>query len=549
MMLLLTYTLCSRFAYPVHYKWYPGDTLRYHCIYDSSSTSNWTNFGKGASNEMCILYIGYVEKIDGCKLIFNEPVHGDDILLTPTYCAAFSWLTWSEVKDDANTLIFPNSDNIRSSNKNLKVEDDIPGLCQILLDARGHFIPIHLVWRFDAPVYTLYASIVIGFVILSVLKLTEYALYRIQPGCYGEIQNSVEDKRKVTVYICSCLFYSVILVILLYEMWRATETLAEDECEFIHHEFNDDYSVDIPFGICAGGNMSVIFLFMELLYRVKVGWDLYLHHVLQTIIIFGLTLGFRGTLNAYISRISFWWLMQIATEQPIFIALLIRKLHLKIIDESNYPKMFYVAAINHYITKIITTIMVWYYYFRMVSVKDGDECSTWYLYDVSFHAVLQREEAYFDWKLFIEISVGILSPILFLLQMWQGYGYYLLGKPRKTKIKELRHQVMGTQIFPNSQQKELERVVSFDKKRPSISNVGKNSSITEGIEMEFENPFSHQQQGRLRRRSSAKSEFLQLVTDDIHPETDEEKKQETEATGDRSDGDGDAKNRRKSKDD
>ena len=174
-----------------------------------------------------------------------------------------------------------------------------------------------------------------------------------------------------------------------------------------------------------------LYLMSFVLLHVQVDWDLYLHHALQISIVFLLTSSMQSTLNVYLFRSGFWWLMQIGTEQPIFIALFIRKLKLKIISESNYPKMFYAAAINHYITKIGTTAIIWYYYGRMLSVEDGDDCSPWYVYDVSFNSFLQGDGGHFDWKTFTEISIGIVSPVLFLLQMWQGFGYYQLGRPRK----------------------------------------------------------------------------------------------------------------------
>ena len=160
---------------------------------------------------------------------------------------------------------------------------------------------------------------------------------------------------------------------------------------------------------------------------------------------------FQSTLNVYLfAKIGFWWWLQPATEQPIFIALLIRKLKLNIVAESNYPKMFYAAAAIHYVTKIGTTATFWYYYIRMFSVKEGDGCSAWYVHDVSFESFLQKEGSDFDWKTFTEIFLGITSPILFLLQMWQGYAFYLLGKPRESRTMEMQ-QVMEMQRIGENQ--------------------------------------------------------------------------------------------------
>ena len=264
-------TAFHRFAYPVHYKWHPGDTLRYHCTYDSSDTSDWTHFGINANDEMCIIYIGYVDKIDGCNLIFNEPVHEVDTLLTPTYCASFSWLTWSEVKNDSETLIFENSERLRSSNRNLKVEDDIPELCKLLVENEADLISNELILRFDIPILTMYPTLIIGANIWLLLKLTEYAMSRVNPGCYAKFADSLEHKRKVVIYFISIWFYSVILVTLLWVWWwNATEALSGDECQFIYNEFNEDHSVDIPLAVATAGNLSIIFLVIELMYRVQV---------------------------------------------------------------------------------------------------------------------------------------------------------------------------------------------------------------------------------------------------------------------------------------
>ena len=181
--------------------------------------------------------------------------------------------------------------------------------------------------------------------------------------------------------------------------------------------------------------------------------------------------------------------MQIATEQPIFIALLIRKLKLNIVAESNYPKMFYAAAINHYVTKIVTTIMIWYYYGQMLSAKDGDHCSPWFVYDVSFKSFLQRDDAHFDLRLFSDLFLGILSPILFLLQMWQGYAYYLMGRPRKAYL-------VGTGLV---------RVGSDDLEIEMVEEPIANVTEPDVIHGYGPNTGYSRKSAHLRRRSSVKS--------------------------------------------
>merc|ERR1712079_651044 len=153
------------------------------------------------------------------------------------------------------------------------------------------------------------------------------------------------------------------------------------------------------------------------------------------------TMAFQSTLNVEICKIAFYMLLQIATEQPLFIALIIRKLKLKIIDTVHYPKMFYFAIVIHYVTKIMTTAAIWYYYIRMVTIKEDDRCSAWYIYNVSFEFFLKNDD--FDWKPFLVIFYGILSVLLFSLQMYQGYGFYLLGKPRTVETVECVNGVNG----------------------------------------------------------------------------------------------------------
>ena len=57
-------------------------------------------------------------------------------------------------------------------------------------------------------------------------------------------------------------------------------------------------------------------------------------------------------------------------------------------------------------------------------------------YDSILHPV---EEI--DWKLFSQISLGILAPILFLLQMYQGYFFWKLGKPRYEPVSVIENVV------------------------------------------------------------------------------------------------------------
>lgn len=266
--------LCFRFVYPIHVKWYPGDTLRYHCTYDSSERSTWTHHGLGALDEMCILYMGYVHKVDGCKLVYSQPVVGRDALLEPCYCGSYTKLekeNWRKFKEGYDTITFQDELQIRSSNEHLRVQDDVPRFCQLLLNDESEIIPPNLIWRFDIPTITLYPGIIIGFIMLILLKIMEYCIFCMAPGRSAEFALSMQDQRKVTIYMASILFYSVILAILLWEMcWDATETLVDNECDFVWNQFDEKDSVQFAYGIPTAANLSVIFLFIELLYRPTV---------------------------------------------------------------------------------------------------------------------------------------------------------------------------------------------------------------------------------------------------------------------------------------
>ena len=260
----------------MHQKVYPGDTLRFRCIYDSSDQTNETIYGKESPDEMCQIYIGDINQIDNFSMVYSVPNEGANAVLSPSYCGLYQqsafWVRtayWRELID--TPFIFQNTAQLSSSSNDLRVEDDIPELCRLILESKAGFLSTNLIWRVNVPIFTLQPAIAIGVGILVFLKLTEYGLSRFQPGCYSQIADSVENKRKITIYINSIIFYSIILYMLLWEMcWNATSSLTDDICVFVHDEFGDDNSTELPYGMGTAGNLSVVFLFMELLYRVKV---------------------------------------------------------------------------------------------------------------------------------------------------------------------------------------------------------------------------------------------------------------------------------------
>ena len=196
---------------------------------------------------------------------------GDDSLLNPNYCGPYlRYPRWNDSITDSSP-IFNNTMKLRSSNKGLTIENDHDKVCQMMIEEHTDYIPSDLIWRFDIPIFTMYPTVIIAAIIWLALKLIEYALSRIQPGCYADFANSLEHKRKVVIYLSSTLFYSVILVMLLWVWWwDTTEALSGDECKFIYNEFNKEHSVSIPYALATAGSLSIIYLVIELMYRVKV---------------------------------------------------------------------------------------------------------------------------------------------------------------------------------------------------------------------------------------------------------------------------------------
>ena len=424
-----------QFAYPVHYTLFPGDTLRVVCVYDSSNMENETVYGENTWNEMCQVYIGYVNKIDDFNMVYSQPVIGQNQVLTPSYCGPDFIQFWDEIQNE--TDIYENVILYETSNKGLDVQDETNELCHALVYDNIDFIPNDLLWEYSLAQITLYVGILMLIGFMLSLHIIERILICLKPGIYEEFMSSIEDKRKINIYVISILFTTLLLFILLIEIsWNSTNLLTKNECEQTYNEWNnyDEY----PYGITTCSNLLIIFFCIELFYRLKVSWDLYLHHLFTIIIIITIANAVHTTLSIGLLKLGYYWLMQVATEQPIFIALLIRKLKLKIVREENYPKLFYFACFWHYVTKISTTIMVWYYYISLL-FTDSDSCqSVWYVYDISYSSFIKYvSDTYsieiLDWRMFTNLFIGIMSCLLFILQMLQGYFFYLLGKPSVKK--------------------------------------------------------------------------------------------------------------------
>lgn len=113
-------------------------------------------------------------------------------------------------------------------------------------------------------------------------------------------------------------------------------------------------------------------------------------------------------------------MLQVATEQPLFVALFLRKLKLGCCGWKNYEVMFKAATVWHYVTKLTTTAFVFYYYGQ--SVLDT-ELDYWHLYNVSYADFLKFDSLsvpveVMNWQVAVNASLAVLIPILFFLSVF-----------------------------------------------------------------------------------------------------------------------------------
>ena len=233
---------------------------------------------------MCQIYIGYINQIDNFTMVYSVPNEGANAVLSPSYCGLYQqsafWVRTAYWRELIGTpFIFQNTAQLSSSSNGLRVNDDVPELCRLALNKKTRSFANELQWNVELPFFTLCTTIVGCLFILFSFKLTEFALSRIQPGCYAKFIGSVQDRRKVVIYIFSPAFFSVLLLLLLKTLcWDAPATMIGSECGLIYNEFSEEHSVHIPWSITTVSNLSVIFYVMELAYRTSVCCRVFLYH-------------------------------------------------------------------------------------------------------------------------------------------------------------------------------------------------------------------------------------------------------------------------------
>eukprot|EP01083_Nonionella_stella_P139471 425460_1 len=424
----------------VHFTLQQGDMLRMTCYFDTSGKDTPVVSGINPEDEACQIYLGYVntQTIPGINHVYSIPVSGSDTRLNPSYCGESLASSWDQITLHHSEHVYENIHDITASNNGLTIMDDTNEMCADLVFSKIDLIPNDLILRFDLVFITLYPGIILLLTILLSLYILDKVLGRLKPGIYAQFEHSISDKRKINVYLFSTLFFTILLFLLVH--CKVSQTgkiyLTEPEYKIIYHEYADQDQMNMyPFQIPFGSNLVMLFFGIELFYRFKITWPLLMHHVFTICIVMTLCLIIQTTLStASAIKLGFWYLMQVATEQPIFLALYTRKLQLTCcgcLKKEHYPYLFYVSAIWHYITKITTTAFISYYHIQSLVSFNVYE-----IYSHSFRAFLKDDPVLFkgmDCEKVGTILLTVLIPLLFSLQMYQGIFFWKLGVVRTKK--------------------------------------------------------------------------------------------------------------------
>ena len=141
--------------------------------------------------------------------------------------------------------------------------------------------------------------------------------------------------------------------------------------DIVFHMKDETTRDRIEWAVLAIVSIAVIYVW-ELIYRLKIGWPLLIHHII-TIIFCQLSMAsYFDTGHVVILRIALLSGFYATTEQPSFVALLFYRLDI-------YPRchsfLFFFAGIGTFILKTVVTIAsMWQY---AVYFRDEEEFDSW----------------------------------------------------------------------------------------------------------------------------------------------------------------------------
>ena len=412
-----------QFAHRVNYHINKNDTIRVHCFFDTTHIDENIHFGWKTSDEMCHVYLGYTPKIHNLTTVLSTPIHSGN--LDPCYCGDLQINGWNEVESlGLNSFVFENTHNIgvNSVNNGLNTEkmDETEKFCEELVFSEVDLTRTKLIWRTNQNFMCLIPAVLIALSIFVCFAIIEFCIVKCK--IIDDIHRlDVGVKRKITIYIFSIVFYTIMLSLLLASLGSDIMDLSKTECDLSYHERIDEDLIDNTY-MLAVSNCLIIFYVCELYYRQQVRWDLFLHHLFTIAVVSILQTAVQYTLNVKtIFVMAYCYLLQIGTEQPLFIALLLRRLPLVSISQKHDALLFYFASIWHFITKIATTFGIVY-----VFAQSTSQCDIFYIYNVSYQQFLKKENEP-NWPQIIRIVMGCFIPLLFILQMYQGTVFWKIG--------------------------------------------------------------------------------------------------------------------------
>lgn len=235
---------------------------------------------------------------------------------------------------------------------------------------------------------------------------------------------------KIVVYITNIIMSTISLILLLmniYESdWVMYDNIFFNSACLINYDLATSERIFEYHKNYAGfvAHLNTVFYILEICYRNKKSFDVILHHFM-TIFLMQMALNcVQYSLSPIFAvRIAIIGLLEFATEQPIFLALILRKF-----EHKYYYQSFIIAIFFHIVTKLICT-------FGMIYITLVNYDCYYDVYNVSYQSFLQSDVNY---DLLFVVCILVTQPLVFILQLYQGYVYYQIannGKFKQTIVK------------------------------------------------------------------------------------------------------------------
>ena len=237
---------------------------------------------------------------------------------------------------------------------------------------------------------------------------TSEPVMRRASSCYSDL--SIENRQNVKVYLTSTIVLTVAFVFTVCygaELMAGQQTVMDSSGIAGSLAPREDTTK-------ASEGMTLVGLIMlfELFAKVKINWSLAVHHVVTIVLISLAHYGFFVTLDSGYAQIGIILTLYATTEQPVYIALLVKRLsgpgHKAIVG-----RCFYFAAAYTLVTKsvIFAGSVAW---FARIGFSSGLDFG-WLPASPTWDAVM-------------EIMYPVLVGLLYIVQLYQVWVIYLIGR-------------------------------------------------------------------------------------------------------------------------